>query len=307
MKLTEHETPLNTMEQVPGYYKYRLGELVLTAVYDGYIHLPVERFKGIDAADIELLTQRMFQSIHSGTLQTAVNAYLVQTQDELILIDTGAAKCLGPTMGYIEDNISAAGYHSSDITTVLLTHMHPDHLCGLLTPEGKPAFPCATVRVCDAEQRFWLDEVIAQQAPDSIKPKFKLARDAVAAYQANGAFKTFSAGESINANIKAMVTPGHTIGHTSYVVQSGHDVVLVWGDLVHAHAIQFEHSEVFTEFDTDCQAAIKTRQSIIDLVATKRWLVAGAHLPFPGLGHVRNMGNGYAWVPVEYSPLSAGL
>src|SRR5690606_16767643 len=118
-----------------------------------------------------------------------------------------------------------------------------------------------------------------------------------------GKFLTFQPQDTLLPGVQAVSTPGHTPGHTSYLFTSGRQALLVWGDIVHSHAVQFARPEVAIEFDVDTAQAIATRKRIFADAARDKLWVAGAHMPFPGLGHVRTDGHGYAWVPAEYAPL----
>jgi glyoxylase-like metal-dependent hydrolase (beta-lactamase superfamily II) len=294
--------PAQIKTQVPGYYRYALGNLEITALYDGYIDLDSKLLKGLRAAEVQTLLARMFVADIKG-VQTAVNAYLVNTGEHLVLIDAGAASCFGPSLGKVLDNVRAAGYSPEAVDTVLLTHMHPDHICGLLGAEGKMAFPKATIWAAQEDADFWLSDKIAAAAPAGNQPFFKMARDAVAPYQAAGQFRSFKKGDALMPGISAVASPGHTPGHTSYLLGTPSKGLLIWGDIVHSHAVQFAHPEVSIEFDADHKQAIASRKALFEQAAKAGWAIAGAHLPFPGLGHVRKDAKGYAWVPVEFSPL----
>ena len=293
--------PPQQRTQVPGFYRMALGDFEITALYDGYIDLDPKILSGVSAQDIQSLLARMF--ITSTQVQTAVNAYLVHTGSRLVLIDSGTAKAFGPTLGFLVDNIRAAGYDPAQIDTVLLTHLHPDHSNGILSPDGKAVFPNAELRVAKAESDYWLDQAVAAKAPQDAQPFFKTARDNVAPYITAGKFKPFSAGETLLPGIKSVSAYGHTPGHTGYLISSKDQHLLVWGDIVHSHAVQFARPEVAIEFDTDKEKAIATRRKIFADAAREKLWIAGAHLPFPGLGHVRAEASGYAWVPVEYGPI----
>jgi glyoxylase-like metal-dependent hydrolase (beta-lactamase superfamily II) len=293
--------PAQQQTQVPGYYRMALGDFEVTPLYDGYINLDRKLLSGASAQDIQRLLARMF--IMNSQVQTTVNAYLVHTGSRLVLVDTGAAKVFGPTMGVIVNNIRAAGYDPAQIDTVLLTHLHPDHASGLLTPEGKVAFPNAEVRVAKAESDYWLDEAAAAKAPKDAQPFFKMAREAVAPYIAAGRFKPFGPDETLLPGVSAVPTPGHTPGHTGYLFSSQNQSLLVWGDIVHSYASQFARPEIAIEFDTDKERAVASRRKMLADAAKDKLWVAGAHLPFPGIGHVRAEPRGYAWVPIEYGPL----
>ena len=287
--------------QVPGYYRMMLGKMEVTALYDGYVELGTNLLKGMNDKNIQALLGKMFLNSTPG-VQTAVNAYLINTGERLVLIDTGAAKCFGPTLGVIQNNIHAAGYDPTQVDTVLLTHLHADHACGLAV-DGKAAFPNATVYVSKAEADFWLNPAVAAKAPADAQAFFKMSQDSVAPYQATQKLKIYSPGDTLLPEIQAVPTYGHTPGHISYLLRSGDQSLLIWGDIVHSHAVQFAHPEVAMEFDVDSkQAVIARRKVFADAAKNKLW-VGGAHLPFPGLGHVRADGKGYAWVPLEYAPV----
>lgn len=296
------ETPAQKTDQVGGWHRFKLGGFQVTALYDGYIDLPQKVLLNISAKTTEELLRRMFVDYGKG-IQTAVNAYLVHTGSKLVLVDAGTAKTFGPTLGFIPDNIRAAGYDPAQVDTVLLTHLHPDHAAGLLAADGKPVFPKAEVWVARAEADFWLDEAIAARMPEANRPFFKMARDAVAPYKAAGRFHVINGQVGLPAGIAAVDTNGHTPGHTSFLLTSQGQSLLVLGDVVHNHAVQFSHPEVAFEYDSDKAQAVKTRKTVFADAARQRLWVAGAHLPFPGIGHIRAEGRAFAWVPLEYSPL----
>ncbi len=287
--------------QVPGFYRLAVGDVEVTALYDGFIDLDTKILSNASPAEVQRLLARMF--LGGQKVQTAVNAFLVNAGGKLILVDAGAAKAFGPTLGYIGDNLKAAGYSPDQVDVVLLTHLHADHAAGLLGADGKPLFPNAQVRVAQADHDFWLSEEIAAKAPDGFKPFFKLARDAAAPYQAAGRWKPFAGEVEVAPSITAVDAHGHTPGHTAYLIESKGQRLLIVGDAVHSHAVQCARREVAIEFDSDKKAAIAARKKLFAWAAKEKLLVSGMHLPFPGIGHVRAEGRGFAWVPVEYSPL----
>ena len=288
--------------QVPGYYRMALGTLEVTALYDGYVDLAPKLLKGASSREVQKLLARMFLESSKG-VQTAVNAYLVNTGEQLILVDTGAAGCFGPTLGNVVANLKAAGHQPEQVDAVLLTHLHADHVCGLSTPDGKAVFPNATVHVSQAEADFWLSKDVMASKPEGMKPFFEMAQKSVAPYQAAGKLKTFKAGDEVAKGVQAVATPGHTPGHTSYLLGSGDKRLMMWGDIVHSHATQFVKPEVAIEFDVDSTQAIRTRKAMFKEAAKQGYWVTGAHLPFPGIGHVGKDGKAFRWVPVEYGPL----
>ncbi|MDE2441247.1 MAG: MBL fold metallo-hydrolase [Betaproteobacteria bacterium] len=288
--------------QVPGYYRLMVGQFEVTALYDGAIDLDEKLLKNINKRDIQHLLAREF--LKGPKVQTAVNAYLINTGSRLILVDAGAAKLFGPGLGNIVDNLKAAGYTPEQVDTVLITHLHGDHVNGLITPDGQRVFANAEVWSAKTDNDFWLSEATAARAPKDLQPLFKMSRDAAAPYLAAGKWKTFDGNRELLAGISSVDTHGHTPGHASYLFQSGDQRLMILGDLVHNHAVQFARPEVAIEFDNDPKEAVATRKRIFHLAAKEKLMVAGMHLPFPGIGHVRKESKGYAWVPAEFSPLA---
>jgi len=301
--LAQAEAP-QVQTQVPGYYRTQLGDFEVTALYDGAIELETKLLKNARPQDLNALLARMF--VGNPKMQTAVNAYLINTGKNLVLVDTGAAKLFGPSLGNIAANLKAAGYSLEQVDTVVLTHLHADHMGGLNDAGGQPIFPKARILAAQEDNDFWLSEKVAAAAPEGMQPFFKLSRDSAAPYLAKGQWATFAAGSELVPGIRAIKANGHTPGHTAFAVESKGQKLLIWGDLVHAHAVQFAKPGVSIEFDVDQKQAIATRKAIMKEAAASKVLVGGMHLPFPGLGHVRAEGKGsYAWVPVEFAPLPA--
>jgi glyoxylase-like metal-dependent hydrolase (beta-lactamase superfamily II) len=150
-----------------------------------------------------------------------------------------------------------------------------------------------------ADADYWLNPASEATAPKGVRFAFPLARNAVAPYQASGHLRTFSPGDALPGGAVAMDTHGHTPGHVSYRFDSQGQSLLVWGDVLHFHAVQFAHPEAAFEADSDRKAAIASRRGLLQQATANGWWVAGAHLPFPGLGHVRGEGQAYAWVPAS--------
>lgn len=281
-----------------------LGDFEVTALYDGHIELDTKLFKNASPKEMQKLLARSF--VNKAGMQTAVNGYLINTGSNLVLIDVGSAKCFGPTLGALGDNLKASGYDAAQVDTVVITHLHPDHTCGLIAADGKLAFPNATLRTAKAESDFWMSEAIAAKAPKDAQGFFKQARESVQPYITAGKFKPFDDNETIAAGIVSVPTPGHTPGHSSYQVSSKDQNLLVIGDLIHSYAMQFPKPNIAIAFDNDSAKAVPMRNKIFTDVAKKQTLIAGTHLPFPGIGQLRAVGKGYDFVPVQYAPFGIG-
>ena len=286
--------------QVPGYFRQAVGGCVVTAIYDGYINLSPSLFHGVDDDTMQTLIGKKHKMRISEDIPTSVTTYLIDNGRSKTLLNVGGA---GGTMGNILENLRASGCSPADIQSVLLTHMHFDHVCGLVNEDGAAVFSNATVYASEGESRFWLDPQNAKSAPEAAKAFFEMAVNSIQPYKDRGRFKTFSGHVEVLPGIEAFPSPGHTPGHTSYLVGDGHERLLLWGDIVHSHALQFSHPEVTNDFDADQPQAAATRASIFQKAAADNLLIGGDHLPFPGFGYMQKDSQGYAWVPVEYAAL----
>ncbi|WP_026873213.1 MBL fold metallo-hydrolase [Inquilinus limosus] len=285
--------------QVPGLYRFKVGAFEVTSINDGMLNITLDQFPAADRAGAEALLQRAFQP--PAAIPTAVNAYLVNTGDRLVLIDTGTAAAMGPSLGKVGANLKAVGVDPADVDLVVLTHMHPDHANGLIDPAGAAVFGKAELAVAEAEYGFWTDDGILSRAPAEVHPFFAMARAAVKPY-AGDRLTRFGKEAEIAPGIRVLAAPGHTPGHSMIEVTSGDDRLLIWGDIVHAAALQFAKPDWAINFDVDQQAAIASRKRVLDRVAADRVLIAGAHLAFPGIGHVGRVGDGYEFVPAFWQP-----
>ncbi len=290
--------------QAPGYFRMALGDFEVTALYDGYFPLDPQLLRDISAKEIEHYKEKSL--ITKKSLLTSVNAYLVNTGSQVILVDAGTANCFGPTVGRLPDSLKAAGYQPEQVDLIVITHMHGDHLCGVSTPDGKIMFPNAELRMAKADADFWLSEEAEAKAPADAKDLFKMAREAVKPYQAAGKFKPFNPGEKLAEGMQVVDTHGHTPGHSSYQFSSKGQNLLVIGDLIHSHAVQFPRPRTAIVYDTDSKVAVPMRKQVFDnAVKSKSWLAA-SHIPFPGIGQLRSEGKSYVWLPVDYAPYGIG-
>lgn len=295
-----HAAAPQVKTQAAGYYRVMLGEFEVTALSDGTVALPVDTLltNTTKAKSDKTLARNFLKS----PVETSVNAYLINTGTKLVLVDTGAAGLFGPTLGRLAESLKSAGYQPEQVDEIYITHMHPDHVGGLMAGE-KMAFPNAVVRADKRDADFWLSQANLDNAPAEGKGFFQGAMASLNPYVAAGKFKPFDGDTELAPGIKAMAAPGHTPGHSLYVVESGGRKLVLWGDLMHVAAVQFAEPSVTIAFDTDSKNAAVQRKRAYAEAAKQGYLVGSAHLSFPGLGHLRAEGKGYTFVPVNYSGL----
>lgn len=286
----------------PGYYRFMLGSFEVTALSDGTIDLPVEKLLHEPAKKTVAALDKAFLKT---PLQTSDNAYLVNTGERLVLVDTGAGGLFGPTLGKLMRNLKASGYKPEQVDDIFLTHMHPDHVGGL-SANGVLQFPNAVVHAERHEADYWLSQKNLDSAPDASKGFFKDAMASLNPYVQAGKFSPFEGNAELVPGVRSYTDFGHTPGHTSYVVESEGQKLLLIGDLIHVTAVQLDHPKVTIAFDTDPKAATASRIRVFNQAARERTLVGAAHIQFPGVGHLRATGKSYQWVPVNFTQMPAG-
>ncbi len=291
------KAPLQSF-QAPGFYRMKLGSFELTALSDGTIPLPLpELYTNTDAED----ARRALAAAFMGTpTDTSVNAFLVNTGERLVLIDAGTGAYLDGALGELVANLEAAGYKADQIDDIILTHIHTDHSGGL-TIKGKPVFANATIHVNKREHAFWMETPVESRPANVPLSYFVEAHESLGPYAEAGRVRTFGDNARILPGIGSILRAGHTPGHSSIVVESAGAKVVFWGDITHGNVLQFDEPDVAIQFDTDQSEAIRAREAAFAHAADGKYLVAGAHIAFPGIGHVRRDSTNYDWVPVNYA------
>jgi glyoxylase-like metal-dependent hydrolase (beta-lactamase superfamily II) len=286
-------------DQAPGFYRLKVGDLEVTALFDGTGVFDPGWLNGTKAT-MNGVQQALHEDPHM--LDVADTGFLVNTGKQRILVDAGAGGWWGGgAFGRLARSLRSAGYPPEDINIVLVTHLHADHVGGLTTEDGKRVFPHADVYVAKAESDFWLSPDIAAKAPKDAQPFFQSAQAIAAPYITAGKWHTFIGSERIVDGMELVPLSGHTPGHTGYEFSSKGQKVLFWGDIVHALRVQLQRPEVTATFDIDQSAAAATRHELLTRLAREDVLIAGPHMNFPALGRLHKEGNGYGWAPVVFT------
>ena len=286
-------------DQVAGFYRTKVGDLEVTSLFDGAAvfdpHWLTARKVTMDRVD-----KALHQDAH--LLDVGDTGFLVNTGRQLILVDAGAGTWFGGgALGRLVDNLRSAGYAPEEVDRVLVTHLHSDHVGGLTTQDGKRVFPNADVYVSKAESDFWLSPEIAAKAPKDAQPFFQSAQAIAAPYIKAGKWHTFSDSEAIVDGAQLVSLHGHTPGHTGYEFSSKGQKILFWGDTIHVQLVQLSHPDITVVFDIDHAAAAATRNRLLPRLARDAVMIAGPHMPFPGMGRLRKEANGYVWAPVLFT------
>lgn len=295
-------SPIEQQKQVAGYYQYQSGQTQITALLDGTNYISPNLFKGLSEQQIHASLKKYYADQAKG-VQTSINAFLVNTGHALVLVDSGAASCFGSHLGSVLSNLKASGYKPEQVNTILLTHLHPDHVCGI-SKNGIANFPNATVYVSSTEANYWLNPEQIKKLPQTQQVGYlatvEKIKQAIAPYQAKQRFKTYKLGDQIQG-FNVISTPGHTPGHFSYELKTANETIVFIGDIVHSHSIQFDHPATAIGYDVDPKQAVATRLKQFAEYAKHGETIAAPHLPFPGIGHIYSAdGKSYQWIPVHF-------
>lgn len=305
--LPMHQLLARTLRQTTNrpYHRFQLGTLELTVVTDGHIVMsPVQPSFAPDApaAEVTKLLEDSFRS--TKEIDLGMNILVIRKEKDVILVDSGAGFGFGPNSGWLPQSLKDAGIGLGEVTKIVITHAHPDHIGGLFTQEGQLVFPAAQVYMSQIEHAFWLSD-----KPDFSKSKFSnkelLAKILVSTKKELIGLKDrlhlFNDKEELFGCIRLQLAPGHTPGHTLVKVFSGKEEIVHIADLLHSDVLLFPHPEWGFDGDTDFTLAAATRRKVMEGLANDKTTVFSYHLAWPGLGHVRKKGDAYEWVAATYA------
>jgi glyoxylase-like metal-dependent hydrolase (beta-lactamase superfamily II) len=221
----------------------------------------------------------------SGSSPSGIMVFLVRMGNETILVDTGLGEPSGARASQLLNGLSQIGVKPKDVTLILITHMHVDHIGGLVR-DGQKVFPSARILSSQIERDFWLSEESVARFPNR-KSGFDTVRRVLGTYA--GTEETFEFGTVVAPGIQALDARGHTPGHTAFLLACGGEKLLFWGDLVHAATLQFPRPDINASYDMNPAEAAAARAHFMEKAAVEKLLIAGSHLPFPGVGMVEKI------------------
>lgn len=297
------EPTITAQKQVAGYYHQQLGNTQITALLDGTNYLNPSMFKGLSDTEKSDILKKYYADQAKG-IQTSVNAFLINTGNQLLMVDSGAASCFGAHLGSIYNNLKASGYKPEQVNEIFLTHLHPDHVCGI-SNNGVANYPNATLHIAKTEYDYWLNPNTLKKLPKEKQAGFlgtvEKIKAALAPYEKAKKVKVFSDKSLAFGSIEFKPSFGHTPGHYSFKLKADGQEAVFIGDIVHSHTLQFDRPETAIEFDVDSKTAVQTRLTHFAEYAKEGQLIAAPHLPFPGLGHIYSKdGKSYQWIPVHF-------
>lgn len=264
-------------------YAFRIGALEATALKDGEIALPNAANESPWADTAGARTALMAAGQAGDVIHLSVQPLLVRDGDSVVLIDTGAGGRMG-TQNKLMASLRAAGVDPAQVTDILISHAHGDHVGGLAGADGRLAFPNAVIRISEPEWEY-------------MKAGAAKAGEAALLAAVTPKVQPFAPGAQVTPSIKAVPLAGHTPGHSGYEIVSGTDRLLYLGDALHSSIISVQRPEWVNGWDTDSAAGVATRQGLLSRGATGALRIYGGHFPFPGVGRFQRRDDGFVWVP----------
>ncbi|HEY9038197.1 MAG TPA: MBL fold metallo-hydrolase [Roseovarius sp.] len=271
----------------------QLGEAEVISLSDGNLVLPASFFfDSLPQDELDLILAK--HNVPRDQLEPPCNLTLLRQQDRLVLFDAGSGSAFMPSAGELLTSLEAEGLTPEDITHVVFTHAHPDHLWGILDDFDEPVFPQAKLMIGQAEWEYWTDPNTVDTIGEARASFAVGAARRLAAIEDHISF--FNGGEEILPGVMAHSTPGHTPGHMAFEIRDGSSAVMVGGDAIGNAHVAFERPDWASGADQDTDLGAKTRMRLLDQLAADEIALLGFHLPHGGLGRVERAGDAYRFV-----------
>ena len=280
--LAQTPAPVETPTASPDVHRFRIGTLEAMSLRDGGLTAPNDNtILGVGRTPEDVAAVLTANGLVGQTVSLSIQPLLVRDGDRLVLLDAGAGNSFGPNGGKLPASLAAAGVEPDQITDVLISHGHGDHIVGLTDPSGSLTFPNARIRIAASEWEAIKADSQLSALVAAITPKVE----------------TFERGATLSPSITAFAIDGHTAGHTGYMIRSGQDRVLYIGDTMHHSVVSVQRPDWRIAFDGDVAVATASRKAVLERAAADDLLVYAVHFPFPGVGRIRKAGETFVWVP----------
>ena len=280
-----------------GFYSYKVGDIEVISIYDGiWNKAHAEGF--VIGSTVEEVTKTLQSNGHSGENIPIEFAFTVlKTGNEVIMVDAGIGKGAIPTAGAGAEGLAAAGIKPEDVTKIIVTHLHPDHIFGLYkTGTNELIYKNAEIIIGEDEFKFWADPAVIAKLPERRKGLAGRIQATLAKWDNVSQVKS---DQEVAPGIRSVDTPGHTPGHIGFHLSSGNEQLLLLGDLIIVPALFLENLDWQLAFDFDKDIATTTRKSVIARAVADNLPIAGHHFGFPNSGKIEKDGNGYVFKPVS--------
>ena len=265
----------------------RIGEAEVSIITDGATNFTPDLFPQTAPEDISALLKQA----NASEIVTNFNAVLTRHGNRVTLADAGPRDLFGPSCGFLHEGLKELGVQPEDIDTLLATHLHPDHIAGMITAEGAAVFPKARLYVTEADRAFWSDQTRFEGALSGVADWARLAQAVLAAY--GDRLESLKDGQEAMPGLTGMALPGHTPGHFGWRLDSAGESLIHVGDIVHAPDLQIADPDVAISFDIDIDTARQTRKRLLDQLASDKTLFTGGHFLQPAFNRVVRKGSGY--------------
>ena len=285
-------------KQAAGFYRFKVGEIEVTTINDGFFVMPPDGFVK-NAMDDEVKAAVAAARQPGNGVYIPFTTVVVNTGSKLTLIDCGNGNSGAPTSGTWMANFNAAGFDAKDVDTVIISHFHGDHINGLRLKDGSAVFPNAEINVPAAEWAFWMDDAKMNAAPEAGRGGFMGARRVFGPIAKD--VKQYEPGKEVAPGITSIAAPGHTPGHNVFMVSSGSGKLMCLADTTNNPYLFAKNPDWQAVFDMDGAAASQTRRKLLDMAASEKAQLHLYHAPFPATGFVEKDGNGYRYIPASWT------